>query len=294
MRNKSLFLILLFFTYIAEAKSPASLANMGKAIEEFKNIDIAKKKPVVVAVIDTGADISHQALKDSLWVNKGEIGKDSQGRDKASNGIDDDNNGYIDDLSGWNFIGENNNLSDHHGHGTHVSGIVLGKSHPAVLDQLNLPIKIMVLKYFDPKMDFTKTIDYTVKAIEYAINNGADIINYSSGGYVYSRQEKAAIQKAKDKGILFVTAAGNEGQDIDKKSYYPAKYGLTNIISVAALDKNKQRIKSSNYGRTVNAEAVGKNVMSAVPGGGYKEMTGTSQATASISRKMVFMKLMFN
>src|ERR1700677_2290419 len=81
-------------------------------------------RDIVVAVIDTGVDPSHPDLKNNLWVNKGETGKDKNGRDRSTNHIDDDGNGFIDDVHGWNFAGDNNNLMDTHGHGTHIAGII--------------------------------------------------------------------------------------------------------------------------------------------------------------------------
>tara|TARA_B100001248_G_C27399698_1_gene469129 strand:+ start:9609 stop:10505 length:897 start_codon:yes stop_codon:yes gene_type:complete len=276
------------------ARGPLGIANIAKSVEALKSVDLSKSKPLVIAVIDTGIDKEHPDLKTHLWKNPGEMGIDKNGNDKSSNGIDDDENGYIDDLHGWNFIEGNHNLSDRHGHGSHVAGIVLGKSKPAYLQGTNLPIQIMVLKYFDPEMDFSKVVDYTTEAIRYAVANGADIINYSSGGDAYSFLERAAIQQAKDKGIYFITAAGNEGRNIDKRSYYPASYDLDNIISVSAVDEKQQKVKSSNYGSSVTTAAPGKDIYSTTIKGKYAKMTGTSQATAFVARKVAAFKLLVN
>ncbi len=67
-------------------------------------------KNVVVAIIDTGADVRHEDLKNNIWRNPGESGLDQRGRDKASNGVDDDGNGFIDDVNGWNFVSNSNDL----------------------------------------------------------------------------------------------------------------------------------------------------------------------------------------
>jgi subtilisin family serine protease len=242
-------------------------------------------KDIIVAVIDTGMDINHEDLKDNLWVNKGETGKDKKGRDKATNGVDDDKNGYIDDVHGWNFVSRNHDLTDNHGHGTHISGILGAKGgNGKGVSGVSPNVSIMTLKYFDPNSPGMNNLENTVKSIHYAVENGARIINYSGGGLEFSKQEKEAIEKAQKKGILFVAAAGNERSNSDKKKYYPADYELSNIISVTAIDPDKNVLPSSNYGIiTVDIAAPGKRIYSTLPKGRYGPMTGTSQATAFVS-----------
>lgn len=242
-------------------------------------------KKIKVAIIDTGIDVKHEDLKDNLWLNSGETGFDEQGRDKATNGIDDDGNGFVDDVYGWNFVRNNNDLSDNHGHGTHIAGIVgavggNGKGISGVSPEVSL----MVLKYYDPKGFGEDNLKNTIKAIHYAIDNGAHIINYSGGGLEYSAEEKAAIEKARKRGILFIAAAGNERSNSDIKKYYPADYNLDNIVSVTAIDDKTRVLPSSNYGiLTVDIAAPGNNIYSTLPDNKYGMMTGTSQATAYVS-----------
>lgn len=242
-------------------------------------------KDIIVAVIDTGIDIKHEDLKDNLWVNKGESGRDSKGRDKSRNGIDDDKNGYVDDVHGWSFTSNDNNLTDNHGHGTHISGILgaVGGNGKGI-SGVSPNVSIMSLKYYDPMSPGNNNLEFTIKSIHYAVENGARIINYSGGGLEFSKEEKAAIEKAQKKGILFVAAAGNERSNSDKSKYYPADYELSNIISVTAIDTNKNVLPSSNYGVvTVDIAAPGKDIYSTWPKGRYRYMTGTSQATAFVS-----------
>jgi thermitase len=124
----------------------------------------------------------------------------------------------------------------------------------------------------------------TVKAIDYAVRNGAHIINYSGGGLEPSPQEKAAIARAEKHGILVVAAAGNEQSDSDVHGYYPADYELSNIISVTAINKSRKVLDSSNWGlNSVDLAAPGHNIYSLLPGNQYGFMTGTSQATAFVS-----------
>jgi thermitase len=242
-------------------------------------------REIVVAVIDTGLDVNHEDIKNNVWTNPGETGLDSLGRDKATNGVDDDGNGYIDDVHGWNFVGNNRNLSDNHGHGTHIAGIIGAEANNGKgIVGIAPEVSIMVLKYFDPLSTGTDNLKNTIKAIHYAIEKGAQIINYSGGGLDYSQEEHDAVEEAKNKGILFVAAAGNERSNSDKIPYYPADYGLDNVISVTAFNPSQEVLSSSNWGvNTVDIAAPGQNILSTLPGNSYGFMTGTSQATAFVT-----------
>lgn len=249
-------------------------------------------RSIVVAVIDTGVDARHEDLASNLWRNPGETGKDAQGRDKATNGIDDDGNGYVDDIYGWNFVSENNDLSDNHGHGSHIAGIIGAEAgNGKGIAGVSPKVSLMILKYFDPKVPNTDNLRNTVNSIRYAIKNKADIINYSGGGTEFSAEEKQAIEEARRNGILFVAAAGNERSNSDQHKYYPADYGLNNIISVTAIDQKTEVLPSSNFGtETVDLAAPGFNILSTLPGNAYGYMTGTSQATAFVTGAAVLVK----
>lgn len=241
-------------------------------------------RKIVVAIIDTGCDINHEALQNNIWTNPGESGLDASGKDKAFNGIDDDKNGFIDDIHGWNFVGNNNKLTDLHGHGTHIAGAIgadggNGKGRVGIAPKVSM----MILKYYEPKTP-TDNLRNTILAIKYATKMKAHIINYSGGGLEYSDEERKAIDEARKEGILFVAAAGNEKANSDRLKYYPADYGLSNIISVTAIDPNTEVLKSSNYGvETVDIAAPGQQIISTLPGNSYGTMTGTSQATAFVT-----------
>lgn len=239
-------------------------------------------RDIVVAIIDTGVDTKHPDLVNNLWINKGETGKDKFGRDKATNKVDDDGNGFVDDVSGWNFVENNNDLKDGHGHGSHIAGIVGAEGgNGQGLSGVSPKVSMMVLKYYDAKGTEVNNLINTVKAIDYAVKMNANIINYSGGGIAPSPDEKAAIERAMRKGILFVAAAGNERSNSDVKKYYPADYGLPNILSVTAIDRFQNVLPSSNFGeQTVDVAAPGNDIISTLPNGQYGYMTGTSQATA--------------
>lgn len=250
---------------------------------------------IVVAVIDTGVDVKHRDLKSNLWLNPGESGKDENGKDKATNGKDDDNNGFIDDVHGWNFSGNNSNLADNHGHGTHIAGIIGAEGgNNFGISGVAPKVSLMILKYYDPLASGSNNLRNTIQAIEYAVKMGAHIINYSGGGIEYSADEFQAVKKAEQKGILFVAAAGNERSNSDVTHYYPANYGLKNIISVTAIDPRTETLPSSNYGkRTVDLAAPGQDIYSTLPGGQFGLLTGTSQATAFVSGVAALVKAQF-
>lgn len=267
--NRALLLLLLALAILADAlfslrslktRKPPSLR---KSTSVSTSIGITA---ITVAVIDTGVDISHPELSHSLWTNPNEI---------PGNGIDDDHNGFIDDVHGWNFVDGSGNVQDHHGHGTHISGII---HHSAPQAQ------IMALKYFDTKNAGAETLTGTVRAIRYATRMGARIINFSGGGLEPDPEERAAIAEAEALGILFIAAAGNERSNSDSRPFYPAGYGLSNIVSVTAVNPEQVLLPTSNFGvRSVDIAALGASVVSTLPDGRYGAMTGTSQATAFVT-----------
>jgi subtilisin family serine protease len=216
-----------------------------------------------VAVVDTGIDASHPDLKDNICRKKGS------------------------DEYGYDFVTNKKNPEDKHGHGTHVAGII-GATAKAGAGAAGVApnICIMAVRYYSDTATGAQNLSNTVKAINYAIDNGANIINYSGGGAEFSAAELKAIKRAEDAGILFVAAAGNEYQNTDESgnSYYPAAYGLTNIVAVAATNIRNQLLPSSNWGKKhVHVAAPGENIFSTLPKGRYGYLTGTSQATAFVS-----------
>lgn len=221
------------------------------------------KKSIVVAVIDTGIDPTHPDLKDNLW-------------HKAGTGE-----------YGYDFVLNKPNPDDRHGHGTHVAGII-GATAKANAGASGVApnVSIMAVRYYSSSATGAENLSNTIKALNYAIDNGANVINYSGGGAEFSAGEKKAIERAASKGILVVAAAGNEYENTDESgnTYYPAEYGLSNIISVAATNIHNELLPSSNWGfRHVHVAAPGDNIYSTLPHGHYGYLTGTSQATAFVS-----------
>jgi thermitase len=223
-------------------------------------------KNVYVAVIDTGIDPTHPDLQKNIW-------HDPAAREQQ--------------VFGWNYVTNKANPTDEHGHGTHVAGIVGAVANPKTgVGGVAQKVSIMSVKYYSDSNPGSVNLANTVRAINYAIDHGARIINYSGGGPEFSEDEYLAIKRAESKGILFVAAAGNEHQNTDmiENYYYPSAYRLSNIISVAATDIKNNLLQSSNWGKTqVHVAAPGENIFSTLPGGRYGYMSGTSQATAFVT-----------
>ncbi len=235
--------------------------------------DITAGAGVVVAVIDTGVDYTHPDLGGQMWVNPGEI---------AGNGIDDDGNGYVDDLYGFNFAQDNNNPIDENGHGTHCAGIIAARGNNGVgIAGISWGARIMACRFLGA--NGSGTVSDAIEAINYAVANGARILNNSWGGTGYSVALEAAIQNAKNNGVLFVAAAGNSARNNDVTPHYPSSYPISNIIAVAATNHNDALASFSCYGKqSVHIGAPGVSILSTVPGG-YAFYSGTSMAAPQVS-----------
>ena len=216
---------------------------------------------VIIAVIDTGVAYDHQDLTDNVWTNNDEI---------PNNGIDDDNNGYIDDLHGWDFVHDDNEPSDYStdvygdGHGTHVAGTIAAKGDNGIgITGVMWQASIMPLQIFDlfqtgSFLEGQIQLSNIINSIEYAVENGAKIVNCSFGGGPYSQFQYDMISYSNQNGVLIVAAAGNDTNNNDAYPFYPASYDLPNIISVAGTNEQDELANYSNYGlSTVDVAAPG-------------------------------------
>lgn len=208
------------------------------------------EKEIVVAVIDSGVDYDHEDLKGRLWVNPVE-----SLAGKKYNGSDDDNNGYVDDFLGWDFVNNTNNPADDYGHGTHVAGVIaaIGQNAKGIIGVAPW-VRIMALKACN---DQGACSGSNIRAaVEYAIKNGAKIINLSLG--VRNKDDEALafeslLNKAYEHGILVTAAAGNDSLDVEKVT--PAN--ATQAIAVAAFASDTKMCSFSNYGWKVSVSAPG-------------------------------------
>ncbi|MFN8609254.1 MAG: S8 family peptidase [Vulcanimicrobiota bacterium] len=225
-------------------------------------------KAPLVAVLDTGLDTQHPDLKANLWVNSQEI---------AGNGKDDDNNGVIDDVNGYNAVAQNGDVHDGGEHGTHVAGIIAANGR---LKGVAYQAKVLPIKVFDDN-GYTD-VESVCRAIDYAEQQGARILNCSWGGAVEFNQ--ALYEKMRDFPGLIVCSAGNSGSNSDAVPHYPSGFDLPNLISVAASSRQDKICFTSCYGSTsVDLSAPGEQILSTVPDGGYKIKSGTSQAAPQVA-----------
>ena len=276
------------FNYIRQTQASEIIPNDPRFEEQWNLslIDmpgawaIEKGDPeVIIAVVDTGFDYTHEDLASQTWVNAGEI---------PDNGIDDDNNGYIDDVNGWDFSeppksdgngksqnGDNDPI-DESGHGTHVAGIVgaavdndLGISGIAWNCTL-MPIRGAGVRGIRDNR--------SAAAIVYAVDNGARVINMSWGGRERSFVLRDAVDYAYARGVLMVAASGNGSEGA---SIFPA--GYRKVISVAATEQHKQKFYQSNFGASIDIGAPGNVILSTHINNRYRPLSGTSMATAHVS-----------
>jgi RHS repeat-associated protein len=228
----------------------------------------------VVAVLDSGIDLSHPDLTDNLWVNTSEV---------ASNGLDDDHDGLVDDSYGWNFVNDTNDAGDEQGHGTSVAGIIAAEGNNRVgVSGVMWRASLMSLKV----LDSTGTGDTAsaIEAIDFAVAHGAQVINCSWGTDADSSFLREAIERAGRKGVVVVASAGNNARSIDAAPYYPASYDLTNLISVAATDGFDNLASFSDWGASrVAVAAPGVDVLTTQNGGDYRVVSGTSAAAPFVS-----------
>ncbi|HUT22326.1 MAG TPA: S8 family serine peptidase [Candidatus Bipolaricaulota bacterium] len=274
-------------------------------INAFSAWDITKgSREVVVAVLDTGVDTSHPDLARNIWVNTDEIGGDN---------IDNDHNGFIDDVNGWDFMYDQPDVrpDTNYGydelmlhHGTFIAGIIAGVENGRGITGIASNVKIMPIKVLD-EFGFGDT-SIVADAIDYAVDNGADIINLSLSGYDDSLAAARAIERAKAKNVIVVAAAGNgwygEGYDLDEDPVYPICYdseGEMLVIGVGSSDISNVASIFSNYGHScLDVSAPGEEMFStkihqlARTEDEYwgDDSSGTSFSTAVVSGTVALMR----
>lgn len=240
-----------------------------------------------VAVVDTGVDGNHPDLKGRVKQGKTFIKRNSRGSAYGQNA--------------W---------ADDEGHGTQVAGIIsanarndIGISGAAGTYAVNiLPVKVLDDQGNGSLAD-------VIKGIEYAADQGADVINLSLGFYSYSVFLEKAVQYAQQKGCVLVAASGNEAEELAELKEMGISIGmgfpaaLDGVLAVGATKKDDKRASFSNYGNGLDLSAPGLFIMSPYPeklarvsneeeigeiygnkeSGYYLKMSGTSAAAPHVS-----------
>jgi subtilisin family serine protease len=239
-------------------------------------------RAVVVGVIDSGIDYTHEDLAANVWSAPAPftvtIGGVVISCPAGSHGFD--------------AITRTCDPMDPYGHGTHVAGTIgaLGNNGVGVTG-VNWASSIIAARFLDQGVGTTAnaidSIDFMVQAkAAFASTGGADIrvLNNSWGGGAASTALQNAIMTAHANEMLFVAAAGNSGTNTDLVPHYPASYDLPSIVSVAATDNRDRLASFSNFGATtVHLSAPGAWVLSTTPGNRYAFLNGTSFAAPHVS-----------
>ncbi len=229
---------------------------------------------IVVAVIDSGIDRTIPALADRMWTNPNEV---------AETGRDNDRNGYIDDIHGWDFRDGNADSlvgTPLNWHGTFVAALIAASlDAESGAGGVAPKIRIMDLRFLDSRgLFFQSDWPKLARAIDYAVDNGARIINLS----IYAKMEppvivRQALQRAAREGVFIVGIAGNDGVRVGCFGRYPE------VFTVGAVDEHGQPGSFSNWGPEVDIVAPGVRVLSVYPGGNVRTGSGTSFAAPHVA-----------
>ena len=277
-------------------------------VKQLWNKPIVNPKRPVIAIIDTGVDTTHPDLAPNLWTNQAEA--------EGEAGYDNDGNGFAGDIHGWDFINNTPNVKDFNMHGTHVAGIAAAANNGIGIIGANPQALIMPISVM--QSDGTGDVATIIKGINYAAQNGADVLNLSLGTYANSRALRQALEKAYQTAVI-VAAAGNDGRCINTPHHpvpcygaapmFPAAYSF--VLGVQATQSNGDLAGFSNYdddGNTFSSittlqdpdgfnyelKAPGMNMLSTIPGGKYKVLQGTSMASPLVAGAISALKMVKN
>ena len=240
--------------------------------------DITQGDPnLIVAILDSGAKLDHPEFSGRIWVNTNE----------NEDGSDTDSNNFVDDINGWDFVNNDNDPTDDHGHGTNVGGIALASGNNNLgYAGVNWNSKIMICKILDDEN--SGYYSWWADAVYYAVDNGASVINMSVGGNGSSTLLEDAVNYAYNNNVAVVVSTGNQNSVIQ----YPAKYanafaiGSTNPDDTRSVPFFWSDTSGSNYGPELDFVAPGNYMY----GLSYSSNTnydyywgGTSQAAPHVA-----------
>lgn len=238
----------------ADGEGQKGIAGADIQVSPLWEAGVHGKKEIRVAVIDTGIDPVHPDLRENT-----------------------------DFSQGWNTIAENSQSQDDHGHGTMCAGIIGASADNEIGSVgINWKVSLLPIKFIDSQG--SGSLANAIEAIDYAISQKVHVMSNSWGAYQYSRALEEAVERAKNAGILFVAAAGNENSSSDAAPFYPANFPLENVIAVAATDNRDELSLFSNYGLlSVHVAAPGVHIFTTALKGKYAIVGGTSMAAPQIA-----------
>ncbi|MES2768471.1 MAG: S8 family peptidase [Bdellovibrionota bacterium] len=231
-----------------------------------------KGQGVIVAVIDSGVELTHPSLSSKIYTNIAE--------QNGARNVDDDGNGLIDDIRGWDFAVESPTNHDTSGHGTHVAGVIAGSHTSGPMKGIAPDVKILPLDFMDGASGYTSD---AIESINYAKKMGAKVINASWGSSFCSKILEDTINLLVLDNVLFVAAAGNNGNDISRYPEFPAAFQSSAQITVGAITKLGFMPSFSNWGQLVDVMAPGDEILSSYLHSDYAYLSGTSMAAPFVS-----------
>lgn len=278
--------VLSLFTSVGDALGQGSSSDRWYvgAINTPENLIPARtNRPVVIAIVDDGMRITHEAIREFVWTNP---------KEKPGNGIDDDGNGYVDDVHGWDmsdgdaFVIPPDERPDFY-HGTHIAGIVTTIFQAAYGDAAQEFVRIMPVKAISDDAPYTYIKD-GYKGIEYAAANGADIIIASWVVAHIAPDESAILQSAAEKRVLVVSSGGNLPEERDQ---FPGAHAA--VIAVGSVEQDGTKTKNSNYGQFIDLLAPGTGVTGAgvLADDSYDTRDGSSFSAAMVATTAAMIKL---
>lgn len=235
---------------------------------------VSKGNPdVTLAVVDSGVDYNHPELIHRIK---------RKTQEWPANGVDDDNNSFVDDVIGWDFVRGLHLPMDRTGHGTAMAAIMAGtlangQGAAGVCPQCSImPIRFINWEGLGDTED-------AILGIRYAVMEGASVINISFAGEGYDSDLLDAIRFAAERDVVVVVAAGNDGENLNESSIYPAKFLEGNMLTVTGTDINNQVFDGANWSaKYVSLGAPGDEIIEPW----FKSWdvgSGTSQATAVVT-----------
>jgi subtilisin family serine protease len=208
---------------------------------------------LIIAVLDTGVDLDHPDLVNNLWTNKLEV---------AQNGKDDDGNGFVDDIHGWDFVDDDavpepeaaaaTVDTSPMSHGTLIAGLIGAEANNELgYAGLLWQTDIMAVRVLNE--NGVGDEEATAEAIDYAVANGARVINMSFAGTSSGSRLRTAVRRAYDAGVVIVAALGNDGTNLDITPVYPACFRSEVddwVLGVGATGWQDEETEFTNYGAT--------------------------------------------